>query len=260
MLEIFRSLSQDVPVSCFLEAAAPHRPCLSPLQGAECRGWGCWDSEPCWRQKYCWAAHADKCMVSPRLESVGSQQLENEIRSQFSNPVFQKRENEPAESFLRESKQRPRQRKGGKLDAKLLAASVIPSLLPLLLRLKATHLNGIGGVKSPVPKWGKRGADGRPLWVFVVQGEVTRELCTECEGLPYLDMVKRPRHLEGSMSSSTWGKVFICVLTLKWERKQLWLGARSFHKAGRDQNILGEISYVAALGVGKLLSYMLHTL
>lgn len=91
-------------------------------------------------------------MVSPRLESVGSQQLENEIRSQFSNPVFQKRENEPAESFLRESKQRPRQRKGGKLDAKLLAASVIPSLLPLLLRLKATHLNGIGGVKSPVPK------------------------------------------------------------------------------------------------------------
>lgn len=142
LLEIFRSLSQDVPVSSFLEAAAPHRACLSTLQGAECRGWGCWDSECCWRRKCCWVAHADKFVVSLRSEdcSVESRQLENEIRSQFSNPVFQKSENEPAESFLRESKQRQRQRKGRKFDAKLLVASVILSLLPLLLRLKRTHL------------------------------------------------------------------------------------------------------------------------
>lgn len=112
LLEILRSLSQDVPVSCFLEAVAPHRPCLSTLQGAGW-GWRCWDSEPCWRQKYCWAAHADKFMerLWSKNCSVGSSQLGNEIRSQFSNPLFQNRENEPAESFLREPKQRPRQRK-----------------------------------------------------------------------------------------------------------------------------------------------------
>lgn len=83
---------------------------------------------------------------------MGSSQLGNETRSQFSSPVFQKRENEPVESFLKESKQRPRQRKGGKLGAKLLPASVVPSLPPLLLQLKGAHLNGVGGVESPVPK------------------------------------------------------------------------------------------------------------
>lgn len=93
----------------------------------------------------------------------GSRQLENEIRSQFSNPVFQKRENEPAESFWRESKQRPRQRRGRKFDAKLLPASVIPSLLPLMLRLKGTHLDGVGGVKSHVPKGGRRDLVEDPL-------------------------------------------------------------------------------------------------
>lgn len=65
-------------------------------------------------QKYCWAAH--KFTVSLRSEncSVGSRQLGNEIRSQFSNAVFQKRENDPAESFLRESKAEAKAKKGKK--------------------------------------------------------------------------------------------------------------------------------------------------
>lgn len=101
-----------------------------------------------------------------------------------------------------------------------------------------------------------------PLLLLVVQGEVTGELCTECKGLPYVDMVR---------DQGTWSgpdihvqlylyRKFLFVFLLWNGKERLWLGARSFHKAGRDQSILGEISYVAALGVGRLLSYMLHIL
>lgn len=86
-----------------------------------------------------WAARADNFMERLGLKncSVGSSQLGNEIGSQFSNPLFQKKANETAKSFLREQEQRPGGGERRKPGGKLLPACEVPHLLPLL-RLKGT--------------------------------------------------------------------------------------------------------------------------